>query len=738
MIYDKKPSVYSDRGTIGSAEELDAYGVWVKSEPQDLVSDLAGAAEFSAGAMPYESYDMGFDIPESEPMQADAGDFSGSFADDSYSGQSYDDGLGASAMGATSPFGSEEISNELLLKIANELSSIRNELNILKKEFADIRAETGAVSHTRDFIDDADEDEKTALAHAQHSDFFDDVDEDEKITLTGDELENILSSASLSSEEFPGDELSANEDIDFDPLREADEAALKELSEQNESIAYQDTAEQDIAYQDAAEQELAEQELVEQDTAYQDTAADSDDTENHEEIDIDFDNLGIDLTYTEETTPPEEEVLSLDLGEEPQPEETTAIEHEFVPLPLEESPEPELSFSVSELEEVTELTEEDAISDLSEEVSSVELLDDTDEMRALRLEGASPITFPPDDSTYLEDDLSSDIISSITSPDEPTLDDFSTDEQALDDNPLDISLDDSGFDISLDSFPEEDAAEEQVSNELQELQIDDSQQEDDLPVDELPAEAMEEISMEETPIDLSSVVIDEPDLSVGIVETPIEEPVLEDVTLNVDDFDLGSTFDEEIKEEVPVSNELADDEIVAEDIVLVDDLAASDFADNDLNVKDMDFAVDDLGDSIDLDMDDDNLVEADNLVTDDFEASVARDIKDEGLLAPEIIPEGFEVNAEEAAVSLDDDLEVFTEEELPRAELEAEEPSVKEEVVSAASEPNIPSGIQTDLRKVLSYMDHLLESLPEDKIEEFAKSEYFDAYKKLFKDLGLA
>jgi hypothetical protein len=34
-------------------------------------------------------------------------------------------------------------------------------------------------------------------------------------------------------------------------------------------------------------------------------------------------------------------------------------------------------------------------------------------------------------------------------------------------------------------------------------------------------------------------------------------------------------------------------------------------------------------------------------------------------------------------------------------------------------------------------MDQLLESLPEDKIEEFAKSEYYETYKKLFEELGL-
>ena len=35
-------------------------------------------------------------------------------------------------------------------------------------------------------------------------------------------------------------------------------------------------------------------------------------------------------------------------------------------------------------------------------------------------------------------------------------------------------------------------------------------------------------------------------------------------------------------------------------------------------------------------------------------------------------------------------------------------------------------------------MDQLLESLPEEKIEEFAKSEYFDTYKRLFDELGIS
>jgi len=49
----------------------------------------------------------------------------------------------------------------------------------------------------------------------------------------------------------------------------------------------------------------------------------------------------------------------------------------------------------------------------------------------------------------------------------------------------------------------------------------------------------------------------------------------------------------------------------------------------------------------------------------------------------------------------------------------------------------LPADLRSELRNILSYMDQLLESLPEEKIEEFARSEYFNSYKKLFKDLGL-
>ncbi len=52
--------------------------------------------------------------------------------------------------------------------------------------------------------------------------------------------------------------------------------------------------------------------------------------------------------------------------------------------------------------------------------------------------------------------------------------------------------------------------------------------------------------------------------------------------------------------------------------------------------------------------------------------------------------------------------------------------------------PGMPEDMLADLKKLLGYMDRLLESLPEDKIDEFARSEYFDLYRKVFEYFDLA
>ncbi|GEM_PF-3112869 len=67
----------------------------------------------------------------------------------------------------------------------------------------------------------------------------------------------------------------------------------------------------------------------------------------------------------------------------------------------------------------------------------------------------------------------------------------------------------------------------------------------------------------------------------------------------------------------------------------------------------------------------------------------------------------------------------------------AASPDVLPKVTAAPPPRAAPESLKSDIRSVLQYMDKLLESLPEDKIEEFARSEHFSVYKRLFEELGL-
>jgi len=60
-----------------------------------------------------------------------------------------------------------------------------------------------------------------------------------------------------------------------------------------------------------------------------------------------------------------------------------------------------------------------------------------------------------------------------------------------------------------------------------------------------------------------------------------------------------------------------------------------------------------------------------------------------------------------------------------------------EEIRDAAENGNVPEELRDEIKDILLYMDQLLESLPDDKIQEFARSEHFTVYKKIFEELGI-
>lgn len=98
----------------------------------------------------------------------------------------------------------------------------------------------------------------------------------------------------------------------------------------------------------------------------------------------------------------------------------------------------------------------------------------------------------------------------------------------------------------------------------------------------------------------------------------------------------------------------------------------------------------------------------------------------------DIVPEDFSIDTG------DENVETMVQEDVPLMEEADSEADVAPVSAAAGVDEELPANLKNEVKAVLAYMDQLLESLPEDKIEEFAKSEYFDTYKKLFEELGLS
>ncbi len=112
--------------------------------------------------------------------------------------------------------------------------------------------------------------------------------------------------------------------------------------------------------------------------------------------------------------------------------------------------------------------------------------------------------------------------------------------------------------------------------------------------------------------------------------------------------------------------------------------------------------------------------------------------KDENAIVDADVPP---VAAEEPSVAFEEPQIETKQESFPTAKEEVSSPaeSISEETTeSNAEDRTLPDDIKSDIKSVLLYMDQLLENLPEDKIMEFAKSEQFVTYKKLFSELGLS
>ncbi|GHV66574.1 hypothetical protein AGMMS49928_01590 [Spirochaetia bacterium] len=284
--------------------------------------------------------------------------------------------------------------------------------------------------------------------------------------------------------------------------------------------------------------------------------------------------------------------------------------------------------------------------------------------------------------------------------------------------------------------------------------------EDTTYLDESPLADESPLELDSSNLDLPAFDLDEQNISPDIPEeTPADaadDPIGEisdDVTgdISLDDFPLGDDSAGEIVIDEAPAGEISLDDIgvgdtsvddTGVDDVSIDDISAGDTGVGDISADDSSFEIEN---SLDLPAIDLDLEEADESLPDDAageETVEEAGEEDELDISLGDFPESPALEGVEAGEDLIP--ESFTE-EIPD-ETAADDEKIPLETASFEPPPapegvdisNIPPALGKDLRTVLSYMDHLLESLPEEKIEEFAQSEYFDTYKKLFKELGLS
>jgi hypothetical protein len=209
-------------------------------------------------------------------------------------------------------------------------------------------------------------------------------------------------------------------------------------------------------------------------------------------------------------------------------------------------------------------------------------------------------------------------------------------------------------------------------------------------------------------------------------DEPLVEPDLSDFDLGPEDFEPQL----EIDEELPLASSDVEEDAPIEELAL-DIEAGPDY------IADLSFekgATDaEYIESI-PEMEEPNFAEI-NLHEENSDASSVSDVAEVEEIDP-LSDTDFPFPAEPVAVQNEGSLE--QEKDIaPPMKAPAREGSKAASPATARPEGEDGDRLKSEIKSVLSYLDKLLDSLPEEKIEEFARSKYFDTYKKLFEELGL-
>ncbi len=564
------------------------------------------------------------------------------------------------------------------------------------------------------FSEDENVDEDVGISFGDDIEMKDDEvieDESENTTLTTDELLNITSGMSIDDDD--GTE-SDSLDVDFDSFMEVgdttsmDDFSTEVASDDSDGIDPDLNSDFDLMGEDSS-QSISSIDVGEDDLSVFDDSSD---------MDISFDEFmeeGSAIKEDEDNSP-----IDMDVSFEDTSESTVfedIIDETDYSMDIEENDEINLGEEIS-LDDIPSSTDNTVYADSFDEEESVQDFDINIEPREdTQAQSSAKVSDSNDMLSKIVEELSnlrqemsqfkSELAKIKTdggqapakgeaTPEGGFFSDYEGDDTiALSGDELNNILTSADFTIDDEAHEEESQASEEVNKEVNEEVVitNEIEENNDSVIDE------DEFNVDSLDDDYFS----SSDNDLVIEDKELVEPSLDDIDFDIDSED---SLPDEI--DVPVIEDLVVDSSPVN--FFDDEEEQDDISDDSMKHLQEDPAEEALDE--DTIIDDSDFIEADDELSDDIKDS---DIVD-GFYEPDI-------NDPVSSVFSSDQWET----------------DIADDSSTTINESgSIGGNMQEEIKSVLSYMDRLLESLPEDKISEFAQSEYFDRYKKLFTDLGIA
>lgn len=296
--------------------------------------------------------------------------------------------------------------------------------------------------------------------------------------------------------------------------------------------------------------------------------------------------------------------------------------------------------------------------------------------------------------------------------------------------------------------------------------------ENEISIDVENAVSEDEVAIEENhPVEIEDEITEEDsqDLTFNYDDENLSEPVIDDIVLDGQDEENSDELDLPSEISIPTDDEMIVDSTTSDFMDSVSETTEENkFPDVDSLAEEANLPSE-IEDSVTeetISDENDEIVENDTVIEETIvendeptfeETSISEDIETSDTFADtdDFINEENTINEEDTINEETDDTlatETYIEDSfaevdnidntlsssnLDYLETKETEESIEPEVTMNDS-VNTNVDLKQDIKSVLLYMDQLLENLPEEKIIEFAKSDEFTTYKKLFSELGLS